>query len=218
MIKTLSLLKRKEGLARAAFRAHYEEKHAPLARPLLTGLRRYVRYHVAEEVHGRCDFDVLTYFRYADKAATDQVFETLSGPKGEAVRADEDVFMDKPANRFFAVSERVLQGQPSDETSTSTFVCVARSAEQTRFDASARFVREHWPKLQSLCGVADFVLLRDAFGMAGDAGGGPAPFDQIVQVSGDAPLASDPRLVDWAAALEGAGSRVVIVATERVES
>ena len=59
MIRTLSLLKRREDLDREAFRRHYEERHVPLALPLLDGLVHYARHHVVREVRGPIGFDVL---------------------------------------------------------------------------------------------------------------------------------------------------------------
>lgn len=210
MIKALSLLKRKAGSSRASFREHYESVHVPLALPLLRGLRRYVRYHVEEEMFGDADFDVLTLFGYRDKAATDEVFRELEGEAGRAILDDELVFMDKPANRSFCVSERTLVGDSSKEGDAALFVLVSRPQGMSRFDASARFVRDHWPKLSKLAADSSFVILRDAFPMVG----GELPYDQVLQLA-PAPARS---IESWAKPLEEAGYRVVAVATKRFET
>lgn len=58
MIKSLSLLTRKAGLSPEAFRKHWVEVHAPLARNV-PGLKKYVLTHVLEE-RFRPDIPVLS--------------------------------------------------------------------------------------------------------------------------------------------------------------
>jgi uncharacterized protein (TIGR02118 family) len=48
MIKSLSLLVRKEGLTRAQFVEHWVDVHAPLAHKV-PGVRHYVQSHILEE-------------------------------------------------------------------------------------------------------------------------------------------------------------------------
>ena len=48
MIKTLSLLTRKEGLTHEEFMRHWIEVHAPLAHAV-PGVRRYVQSHIIDE-------------------------------------------------------------------------------------------------------------------------------------------------------------------------
>ena len=62
MIRTLSLIKRRPDIERAAFREHYETVHAPLALPHMEGLVRYVRYHLEDELLGDVGFDVVSAF------------------------------------------------------------------------------------------------------------------------------------------------------------
>lgn len=102
MIRMLALLVRRPDLSRDAFRSHYEGQHAPLALPLLDGVRHYVRNHVAPGLDaGRCPFDVLSEFGYESQAAVTAVAARLDSERGEAIREDERRFMDKPRNRFF---------------------------------------------------------------------------------------------------------------------
>jgi len=208
MIRTLSLIKRLPSLDRAAFRAHYESTHAPLALPHMPGLLRYVRYHVEEELFGEPRFDVVSAFWYRDKAATDAVFEMLENtPAGEAIRADELTFMDKPANRMLPVSERrIVDGEEGNE---SVFVFVGRPEAMSRFDCSARLVRDHWPALIEKRPTS-FALLRDGFPMGGE----PPVYDSVLQLT----AASYEGLEDWTEGLGGQGYRVVAVRTRRHET
>ena len=50
MIKSLSLLVRKDGMTHEQFMKHWVETHAPLALKV-TGIRRYVQSHIREERH-----------------------------------------------------------------------------------------------------------------------------------------------------------------------
>src|SRR5258706_11806269 len=115
-MKTLALIVRRPDLTRDEFRDHYEDVHAPLAvRTLLEGTTRYVRNHLREELFGRPTFDVVSAFWYRDAAAAVGVMRRTETPAGDAIRRDELTFMDKPANTFFAVTERPVLGEERAE-------------------------------------------------------------------------------------------------------
>lgn len=208
MLRILALIKKLPALSRDEFREHYEGNHAPLALPLLDGLERYVRYHVEEDLVGRVGFDVVTAFWYRDEQAADALFARLDGPEGRAIREDELRFMDKPANRFFPVSERSWQS--GDEGERSVFVFVRRPPGKTRSDASREIARDHWPRLCAPGGAGGFALLRDGFGM----GGAEPAFDSVMQL-GTVDTAS---LRTWAESLGGEGWEVVAVGVRRFET
>ena len=48
MVKSISLLTRKEGMTHQQFMKHWVDVHAPLAHAV-PGLRRYVQSHIVEE-------------------------------------------------------------------------------------------------------------------------------------------------------------------------
>jgi uncharacterized protein (TIGR02118 family) len=208
VIKTLSLLKRRPDLDRAAFRHHYETTHAPLALPLMTGLVRYVRYHIEEDLRGAVGFDVLSAFWYRDAEAVAAMMERLGGEEGKAILADELEFMDKPGNTFFPVSERTLCA--GEEGDSHVFVLVAKPESLSRYDCSARLAGEHFPKLLAGFDGVDFALLRDAFPQAGR----PLPFNAVLQVR----AAKASGLERWANSLEEQGFGVVAVRTRRFET
>ena len=208
MIKTLSLLKRRPDLDRTAFRAHYETTHAPLALPLMTGLVRYVRYHIEEDLRGAVGFDVLSGFWYRDAEAVAAMMERLQGEEGEAILADELEFMDKPGNTFFPVSERTLVS--GEEGDSHVFVLVAKPESMSRYDCSAQLAGEHFPKLLDGLGEVGFALLRDTFPQEGR----PLPYNAVLQVR----AAEVSGLEPWAASLEAQGFGVVAVRTRRFET
>ncbi len=205
MLNVLALIKRLPALDRKAFREHYENEHVGVARPLLRHLVRYARHHIEEELYGEVDFDVVTSFGYPDKAALDGMFAVLASDAAGPILEDEKRFMDKPANRFFEVSERVWKdGQEEDH---SIFVFVARPPDMTRTECSRCLVRDHWPALLERASDLRFAIVRDAFPMAGR----PLPFDGAMQLSVDSGV--DVR--SFAAGLSKKGFRVVAVQTRR---
>ncbi len=205
MLNVLALIKRLPALDRKAFREHYENTHVGVARPLLRHLVRYARHHIEEELYGEVDFDVVTSFGYPDKAALDGMFAVLASDAAGPILEDEKRFMDKPANRFFEVSERVWKdGQEEDR---SIFVFVARPPDMTRTECSRCLVRDHWPVLLERASDLRFAIVRDAFPMAGR----PLPFDGAMQLSVDSGV--DVR--SFAAGLSTKGFRVVAVQTRR---
>jgi len=137
-VKTLALIARKPGLSRDEFRAHYETQHAPLALPLMSGLLRYVRHHVTEELHGAAGFDVATAFTYRDAAAMRSVVAKLATPAGDAVLRDELRFMDKPRNRFFELRDVEETGARGEPARVSIIVLARRAAGQGEHEFASR--------------------------------------------------------------------------------
>ena len=214
MIKTLSLIKRRPDLGRDDFRKHYELVHAPLALPHMTGLIRYVRYHIDEDLEGILDpqagvgFDVLSAFWYRDAESTAQMMETLQGEAGKPLLADELTFMDKPANTFFPVSERMLvKGEEGDE---HVWVLVRKPEGMSRYDASARLAGEYLPKLLERLEGVEFALLRDAFPIDG----GELRYNAVLQVRAE----HVGGLENWSLGVREAGFSVTAVRTTRHET
>ena len=228
MLKTISLISRKPDLDRAAFREHYETIHAPLALPHMTGLMRYVRYHVEEEWVGELESDVLSTFWYRDAESAAEMIKTLSGEAGKPILADELTFMDKPKNTFFTVSERHLESQkggkmskPNNEAEESIFVLLRNPKGQSRYDSSARLVLEDWPKLVSACGPFEFALLRDAFPVEGAGDGGAEDglrYNALLQLGSADVDAARSGLEQWSASLMAEGYEVAVVTTRRFET
>lgn len=208
MPRVMALIKRLPTLDRRAFREHYEERHTVVARPLLRHLVEYARHHVEEELVGPIGFDVLTAFRYRSLEAVGEMFATLASEAAAPILEDERRFMDKPANRFFQVSERRwLEGA---ESACSLFVLVARPPAMPRWECSGRLVQDHWPALLAGRPVPGFAIVRDAFPMREV----PPPCDGLLQLPADA----DVDVHDFAKRLGAEGYRVVAVRTRKFET
>ena len=208
MIRTLSLIKRRPDITRDAFREHYETVHAPLALPYMDGLVRYVRYHLEAEFHGTIGFDVISAFWYRDAESTAKLMTILASDEGKPILDDELTFMDKPANVFFPVSERMIEKGEEGEAHTWLF---ARKPEALdRSEASKVLVRDHLPGVLKGCDGLRFALLRDAFPIEG----GTLPYDAALQIGCD----EIGGVVSSAARLEKAGWTVAAVQTRRHET
>jgi hypothetical protein len=113
MLKTLTFLKRREGMSPAEFRKYYEESHAPFGiKFMLPEARRYVRRYVVsltDPISSRqegIDFDVVTEVWVDDKEALDRMIARLCRPEIAALIAeDEEKLFDRSRNRLVIVEE-----------------------------------------------------------------------------------------------------------------
>jgi uncharacterized protein (TIGR02118 family) len=208
-VKTLALIVRKQGTTRDAFRAHYEGVHAPLGLTVMSGLVRYVRHHVREELHGAAGFDVVTSFTYRDAAALRAVIARLASPAGDAVLRDELEFMDKPRNRFFAVREVSEHGVRDRGAALQCIALVKRAEAQGAPAFAADFAARALPALHDAVRELRWSLHQEALVTFGEP-----PYDSAVQLHARA----DAGLAAWCAAREREGARVVLVRVSEVET
>lgn len=210
-MKTLALIKRRPDLDRAAFRAHYEDVHAPLAiETLLEGTLRYVRHHLRDELAGSPGFDVVTAFWYPDAGAALGVQQRLAGPVGERIRRDEESFMDRPANGFFAVRERCVLGAERRDAGLCALALVRRPLGQAAEAFAAGYERHELPRLLDAVRAPAWCLQNTAL-----AGGPTAPaWDAVTQLHAQA----DAGLADWARELSATGAKLVVASVSEHES
>ncbi len=208
-MKTLALIVRKPGLTRDAFRTHYEEQHAPLALPLMSGLVHYARHHVLEELYGAVGFDVATSFAYRDALALQEVIARLAGPAGDTVLRDELTFMDKPRNRFFEVRERSQLGMRETPAALHCIAFLKRPAEQGAGEFAAELASRGLPELRDALRGLHWYSHHDAL-----ASFGAPAWDAVIQLHADV----DAGLASWAARAERASARVTIVRVSEHET
>src|SRR5262245_15284682 len=210
-MKTLALIVRRPDLTRGEFRDHYEDVHAPLAvRTLLEGTTRYVRHHLREEVFGLPAFDVVSGFWYRDAAAAAEIMRRTEAPVGEAIRRDELTFMDKPANTFFAVADRVVRGAEDRDAPLAAIALVRRPADEDAAHFVEEYERERVPQLLDATRSPAWCLQNRTlrFGPADPA------FDAVTQVH----AAGDRGLAQWGKDLAATGAGVVVVKVSEHES
>jgi hypothetical protein len=113
MFKCIALLKRKEGLSRAAFIDYYETRHSVLIRRLLPDILDYRRNFVEPDGAfvfpgaAPIDFDVITEIRFADRAAYERFIAKAAEPDiARQIAEDEENVFDRSATRLLVVEER----------------------------------------------------------------------------------------------------------------
>jgi uncharacterized protein (TIGR02118 family) len=108
MIKSVSLLTRKDGLTHAQFMDHWVRIHAPLAHAV-PGLRRYVQSHIVEERTRPdipttvVDVDGIAETWYDDREA---MARANASPEAKALHADGALFIGRI--KSFTVDEKVI--------------------------------------------------------------------------------------------------------------
>jgi uncharacterized protein (TIGR02118 family) len=111
MIKSLSLLTRKDGLTHEQFVKHWVEVHAPLAHAV-PGLRRYVQSHIVEERWRPdvpsldVDVDGIAELWYDDREA---MMQALASPEAKALHADGALFIGRI--KTFTIEEKLIVGR-----------------------------------------------------------------------------------------------------------
>ena len=110
MIKSISMLARRDGLTHAQFVKHWLEIHAPLAHAV-PGLRRYVQSHIVEE-RTRPDIpampgevDGIAELWFDDQAALEAAAKT---PAMKALHADGAKFIGRI--RSYVIDEKTVIG------------------------------------------------------------------------------------------------------------
>ena len=116
MIKTVGLLKRRQGMSVEEFRAYYESNHRVIGEKYLGGYAcRYMRRFLnptsdpdAATFGADGDFDVILEIWYPDQATHEAVGKHLAAPEAAAeILADELKLFDREENRFFTLTEAV---------------------------------------------------------------------------------------------------------------
>jgi len=112
MIKSLSLLTRKDGTTHEQFVTHWVEVHAPLAHRV-PGLVRYVQSHIVEErtrpdiPSSAVEIDGIAELWYEDG---ESMARALASPEAKALHADGARFIGRI--KTFTVEEKVILSRP----------------------------------------------------------------------------------------------------------
>lgn len=90
-MKTIGLMPKRQDISRAAFRDHYENRHAPLALGKFP-FEKYVRNHIVASDPDPIGFDCLSEF-WVEKVS--EIYAIMAGPIGDIMREDELRFTDQ---------------------------------------------------------------------------------------------------------------------------
>jgi uncharacterized protein (TIGR02118 family) len=189
MIKTVAFIARRSDVDRAAFRDHYERVHAPLALPHLAGIVRYARNHVVATLAGDPpDFDCASEFWWRDGRAIAALLAHLETQAGAEIRRDEETFMDRARNTFFAARDAEASFAPQVGTGAKVLALGRRDEEEAPDAFLARWTGDAIPALLDRLGAPRAVIHDVALA------GAPAPWDCATWIwLGDAPE----RVAGW---------------------
>jgi uncharacterized protein (TIGR02118 family) len=126
-MKTVGLMPRRPDITRAAFRDHYENRHAPLALGKFP-FEKYVRNHVVASDPDPIGFDCLSEF-WVEKVA--EIHVIMAGPIGDIMREDELRFTDQPNIGPAVAEETLIAGPPRvvEDGLTAKEILLIRPAE-----------------------------------------------------------------------------------------
>ena len=116
MLKILSYLVKRDGMAIEEFVEYYENHHVPLILSLAPPPEVYKRHYLQRGDalnigEAGIDFDVVTEQVLADRAAFESWIDAVTaGDAGERVAADEARFLDRSRTRSCLVSDYVTTG------------------------------------------------------------------------------------------------------------
>jgi hypothetical protein len=109
MFKTITLLKRRDGLSLDEFIAYYEDHHRRIGEKYLRGgAVRYVRRFLRplDDIGDPTDYDVVTEIWFPDRASFEATLSALKRPQAAAeIAADEERLFDRSKIRMFKVEE-----------------------------------------------------------------------------------------------------------------
>lgn len=108
MFKTLTFLKRKQGMSIEAFRDYYETHHRKIGEKVLTRAHRYMRRYVTPLVDGQpeAEFDVITEAWFANRADYERQMAEINVPDILAmIVEDEEKLFDRSRYRLMHVDE-----------------------------------------------------------------------------------------------------------------
>ncbi len=106
----ITLLKRRDGMSREAFRDYYERVHRRIGERVLAGYAtRYVRRYLTPVAGDEqsCDADVVMEIDFPNEATRDACFAAMAEPMTMAeIMADEEKLFDRTRIRTFTVSTK----------------------------------------------------------------------------------------------------------------
>jgi uncharacterized protein (TIGR02118 family) len=212
-VKTLAFIVRRAGTTPDAFRNHYESVHAPLALPLLDGLRRYVRHHVRNQIVGGAPFDCMTSFWWRPSTAFDALMARLDSEAGAALRRDEESFMNRPEQESFPVAEGAAD-EPEHRLAANLLILVKRPPEAHLEEFTKGYEKQSLPELISSA-LSPRVCARDRALIADYQ---EPCFDYVTALQCESNPAEHGILRAWAQPLAASGARVVVVGVTEHES
>jgi uncharacterized protein (TIGR02118 family) len=129
-MKTVGLMPRRPDITRAAFREHYETRHAVLALGKFP-FAKYIRNHVVASDPDPIGFDCLSEFWVGDVG---EIHKIMAGPIGDIMKEDERRFTDQPNIGPAVAEDTHIFGPPRivDDGMTAKEILLIRPAQGVR--------------------------------------------------------------------------------------
>ncbi len=95
MVKSIGLLKKKEGITQEQFLRHWKEIHGPIALKYAPGLRRYVQNHPVNLPGAKYPYDGIAELWFDDVESALGFSKWLKSDAGKIARDDIKLFADR---------------------------------------------------------------------------------------------------------------------------
>jgi len=156
MVKVLTFLKRKPGMAVDEFQRYWLTRH-PAAVMRLSGVRRYVQSHTLATAYARGEpaWDGIAEI-WADD--TDALRTMSRSPEHAAVQADEAQFIDRSTMGLIVTDEHVLAGGAVGPEAVKAVEFLARRPGTSVDDFQGHWRERHAPLLTAIPGLRRCVL------------------------------------------------------------
>ena len=110
MIKSITLVYRKEEITHEEFNRHLKEQHAPLVAKSMPGLRRYVHNYFVEMPGKEYDGDGIIEMWYDDIESYQKAMNFLNSPAGKPLIEDGAKFVSASRkSKVWLVQEHVVK-------------------------------------------------------------------------------------------------------------
>lgn len=156
MVKVLTFLKRKPGMAVDEFQRYWLTRH-PAVVMRLPGVRRYVQSHTLDRTYARGEpaWDGIAEV-WADD--TEALRAMTRGPAHAALQADEEQFIDRATMGLIVTEEHVLAGGAVSPEAVKAVEFLARRPGTSVDDFQGHWRERHGPLLTAIPGLRRCVL------------------------------------------------------------
>jgi uncharacterized protein (TIGR02118 family) len=110
MIKSIALSYRKAGMTHEEFCDYWVNKHAPLAKRVIPGMRKYVQNHIIQVPGKPYEGDGIVEMWWDDMAAFQNFMAWVQTDAGKELRDDGDKFSDMTKGKMWFAEEHVIKG------------------------------------------------------------------------------------------------------------
>jgi uncharacterized protein (TIGR02118 family) len=109
LIKSLAIAHRKAGMNVDEFSRYWKDVHAPLAKRVIPGMRKYVQNHIIRIPGQKSDIDGIVEMWWDDVDAFRKFNAWVMTDAGKELRDDGDSFIDMSKSKLWLVEEHIIK-------------------------------------------------------------------------------------------------------------